>query len=180
MAAVILEPLKIKSATVSTVSPYLLVHSKIINPLHVNTNQCSYEQMTVFSQGLLWLHAKLSQWWPTLCDPMHCSPPASSVHGIHQARILESVPMPFSRGLNPGVDLTPQLNPGSLMSPTLAGGLFTSSATCFIKSDANLFKSDLMKGQGVLRRKQWQPTPVLLPGKSHGRRGLVGCSPWGR
>ena len=30
------------------------------------------------------------------------------------------------------------------------------------------------------RRRQWQPTPVVLPGKSHGRRGLVGCSPWGR
>ena len=30
----------------------------------------------------------------------------------------------------------------------------------------------------VLRR-QWQPTPVLLPGKSHGWRSLVGCSPWG-
>ena len=29
-------------------------------------------------------------------------------------------------------------------------------------------------------RRQWQPTPVLLPGKSHGRRNLVGCSPWGR
>ena len=29
-----------------------------------------------------------------------------------------------------------------------------------------------------LRRRQWQPTPVLLPGKSHGRRSLVGCSPW--
>ena len=29
-------------------------------------------------------------------------------------------------------------------------------------------------------RRQWHPTPVLLPGKSHGRRGLVGCSPWGR
>ena len=27
--------------------------------------------------------------------------------------------------------------------------------------------------------RQWQPTPVLLPGKSHGRRSLVGCSPWG-
>ena len=26
----------------------------------------------------------------------------------------------------------------------------------------------------------WHPTPVLLPGKSHGRRGLVGCSPWSR
>ena len=31
-----------------------------------------------------------------------------------------------------------------------------------------------------LRRRQWHPTPVLLPGKSHGWRGLVGCSPWGR
>ena len=31
-----------------------------------------------------------------------------------------------------------------------------------------------------IRRRQWQPTPVLLPGKSHGRRSLVGCSPWGR
>ena len=30
------------------------------------------------------------------------------------------------------------------------------------------------------RRRQWQPSPVLLPGKSHGRRSLVGCSPWGR
>ena len=28
--------------------------------------------------------------------------------------------------------------------------------------------------------RQWHPTPVLLPGKSHGRRNLVGCSPWGR
>ena len=27
---------------------------------------------------------------------------------------------------------------------------------------------------------QWQPTPVLLPEKSHGQRSLVGCSPWGR
>ena len=31
-----------------------------------------------------------------------------------------------------------------------------------------------------LRRRQWHPTPVLLPGKSHGWRSLVGCSPWGR
>ena len=29
-------------------------------------------------------------------------------------------------------------------------------------------------------RRQWHPSPVLLPGKSHGRRSLVGCSPWGR
>ena len=29
------------------------------------------------------------------------------------------------------------------------------------------------------RRRQWHPTPVLLPGNSHRRRSLVGCSPWG-
>ena len=32
---------------------------------------------------------------------------------------------------------------------------------------------------GGSRRRQWHPTPVLLPGKSHGRRSLAGCSPWG-
>ena len=32
----------------------------------------------------------------------------------------------------------------------------------------------------ILWRRQWQPTPVLLPGKSHGLRGMVGFSPWGR
>ena len=40
--------------------------------------------------------------------------------------------------------------------------------------------TDLVPGQGTKRRRQWQPTPVLLPGKSHGRRSLVGCSPWDR
>ena len=29
-------------------------------------------------------------------------------------------------------------------------------------------------------RRQWHPTPVILPGESHGWRSLVGCSPWGR
>ena len=29
-------------------------------------------------------------------------------------------------------------------------------------------------------RRKWQPTPVFLPGESHGQRSLVGCSPWGR
>ena len=32
----------------------------------------------------------------------------------------------------------------------------------------------------LLWRRQWHPTPVLLPGISHGRRCLVGCSPWSR
>ena len=42
--------------------------------------------------------AKLLQLCPTICDPMDHSPPGSSVHGILQARILEGVAIPFSRG----------------------------------------------------------------------------------
>ena len=39
----------------------------------------------------------ITQLCPTLCDPMDCSPPGSSVHGILQERILEWVAMPSSR-----------------------------------------------------------------------------------
>ena len=38
----------------------------------------------------------------------------------------------------------------------------------------------LLVHRDIFRRRQWHPTPVLLPGKSHGWRSLVGCSPWGR
>ena len=41
--------------------------------------------------------AKSLQSCPTLCDPMNCSPPGSSVHEILQARILEWVATPCSR-----------------------------------------------------------------------------------
>ena len=37
----------------------------------------------------------------------------------------------------------------------------------------------LMLSRLVIRRRQWHPTPVLLPGKSYGWRSLVGYSPWG-
>ena len=42
------------------------------------------------------------------------------------------------------------------------------------------FVKFLRKCSPNYQRRQWHPTPVLLPGKSHGRRSLVGCSPWGR
>ena len=54
------------------------------------------------------MHAKSLQSCPTLCDPMDCSPPGSSVHGILQARILEWVAISFSRGIFP----TQGSNPG--------------------------------------------------------------------
>ena len=41
---------------------------------------------------------EVTQLCPTLCNPMDCNPPGSSVHGILQARILEWVAISFSRG----------------------------------------------------------------------------------
>ena len=51
------------------------------------------------------MHAKLFQSCPTLCNPVNCSLPGSSVRGILQARILEWVAISFSRDLpDPGID----------------------------------------------------------------------------
>ena len=54
--------------------------------------------------------------------------------------------------------------------------LFDSGCTGALDSTYILFP-DVMWWQW---RRQWHPIPVLLPGKSHGRRSLVGCSPWNR
>ena len=45
--------------------------------------------------------SEVSQSCPTLCDPMDCSLPGSSVHGIFQARVLEWGAISFSRGSRP-------------------------------------------------------------------------------
>ena len=70
------------------------------------------------------LGAKALQSCPGLCDPMGYSLPGSSVHRILQARILEYLAMPSPRGSS-----EPGIEPMSLMSPALAGGFFTTSAT---------------------------------------------------
>ena len=48
----------------------------------------------------------VAQWHPILCDPMDCSLPGSSAHGIFQARILEWGAIFFSRRLSPPRDQT--------------------------------------------------------------------------
>ena len=88
---------------------------------------------------------------------MDCSPPASSVHGILQASILEWVCMPFSRASSPPRNWTSVSNVSCIYRRVL-----------------------LVHGVFIIYRCIWHPTPVLLPGKSHGWRSLVGCSPWGR
>ena len=65
----------------------------------VNGMMCQTKWKTVRSGKSLvsFVHAKLLQSCPDLCDPMDCSPPCSSVHGILQARILEWVTTSFAR-----------------------------------------------------------------------------------
>ena len=91
-------------------------------------------------------------WHLTLCDPIDCSPPGSSVHVILQTRILEWVAIPFSRGifstqgLNPGLQhcrltlhyLSHQGSPGCLIKTVkykvqevLFKHSFSQSSYCF-------------------------------------------------
>ena len=81
--------------------------------LRMKRRECKYPKM----------HAKSLQSYLTLCNPMDCSLPGSCVHGILEARILEWVTMP------PGDLPSPGIEPAYLLSPALAHGFFSSSAT---------------------------------------------------
>ena len=73
-------------------------------------------QRSLLNLGLEWV-SEVAQSCPTLSDPIDCSLPGSSIHGISQARILEWVAIFFSRGSS-----RPRIEP---TSSTLAGGFFT-------------------------------------------------------
>ena len=64
-------------------------------------------QLVIHCQCFNSLKVLITQMCPTLCDPMDCSPPGSSVHGTFQARILEWIAISFSRGSSQPKDWTP-------------------------------------------------------------------------
>ena len=138
---------------------------------------------------------------------MDCSSPGFSVHGILQARILEWVAFPFSRDLlNPRIKprsaalQAVSLPAEPLGKPKNTGvGSLTFPQGIFPTQELNqgllycrriLYQlsnqgspgrgegTGIAKGNQFHWRRQWHPTPVLLLGKSHGWRSLVGCSPW--
>ena len=57
--------------------------------------------------------------------------------------------------------------------------MYMSSRICLGKSLSMGIGNPLVSALKPFQFCQWHLTPVLLPGKSHGRRSLVGCSPWG-
>ena len=95
-----------------------------------------------------------------------------TVHEILQARILVWVAFSFSRDLpNPGTE--PR-------SPTLQADSLPAGHKGSPKKET-IRKPGFDPWVGKIPwRREWQPTPVLLPGESHGLRSLVGYSPWGR
>ena len=107
---------------------------------------------------------------PTLCNHMDCNPPGSFVHGILQARILGWEPFP-----SPGYLPNPGIEPG--FPPLL---LETSLVAHTVKHLPTMRRPGFNPWVGRISwRRKWQPTPLFLPGESHGQRSLVGYSPWG-
>ena len=94
------------------------------------------------------MREKSLQSCPTICDPMDCSPQGPSVHGIFQARILERVAIPFSRGSSPtqGSNLcllsllrwqagsSPLVLPGKPLSPHIRHETLTSGYHWYFSS----------------------------------------------
>ena len=72
---------------------------------------------------------------------------------------------------------------GSIVIPFIHSGVYMSIPILqFITPFLSLVTASLFSTSVtlfLLCKWIWHPTPVLLPGKSHGRRSLVGCSPWG-
>ena len=65
---------------------------------HINVNVCCFKHLAEYVRAYIILHGKSLQLCTTLCDPMECGLLGFSVHGILQARILEWVALPHSKG----------------------------------------------------------------------------------
>ena len=80
-----------------------------------------YSVTVLMVEGVV--HACLvTQWCPTLCEPLNCSPPGSSVHRIFQARILKCKTLPGKNKelvSSPGNRLNPRVKSASPVSPSL-------------------------------------------------------------
>ena len=161
---------------------------------------------------------KVTQWCPTLCDPMDCSLPHSSIHGIFQARVLEWVAISFSRGSSWPRDRTqvsrivdrrftiwaaievlkiPPNKMWSVCHSVVLYSLWPHGQRWSLLLTVNwffyfnhIFKKKKKLSWQHLDKCLWITEDCslagkgdgnpLLPGKPHGQRSLVGCSPRGR
>ena len=113
--------------------------------------------------------SEVAQSCSTLSDPMDCSPPGSSMHGIFQARGLEWGAIAFSENILSSA-MAPHSSTLAWKIPwTEEPGRLQSTGSRRVGHDSpSLFIF-------MHWRRKWQPTPVLLPGESQGWGSLVGC-----
>ena len=135
-----------------------------------------------FKSGVRCYHLKpdvlVAQSCPTLCNPMDCSPPGSSIHGIFQARIPGCIAIPFSRGSSWPMD-------GTQFSRT-AGRFFTVWATiiwstcsyfrnlwCLIPSAPNFRSCKWNTGlESAFHREREEQEVEIVPGVLEEEAGL--------
>ena len=131
--------------------------------------------------------SEVAQSCPTLSDPMDCSLPGSSVHGILQARVLEWGAISFSS--DPAyltyMQSTSLEKATAPHSSTLAWKIPWTEEPGGLQSMGSLGvghdrATSLSLFPFMHWRRKWQPTPVFLPGESQARGSLVGCHLWGR
>ena len=90
----------------------------------------------------------------TLCDPMGCSPPGSSVHGILKTEYWSGLPF-----LSPGDLPNPEIEPSSFVSPALAGRFFTTEPPNPSHSDPQEIPDST--GEESQRLSEPEGTPLL-------------------
>ena len=112
------------------------------------------------------VHAKLLQSCPALCDPMDCSPPGSSVHGILQARILQGIAMPSSKGSSQPRDQT-------CLSSVSCIGRWDLHPQRHLGSPYSIMKVKV-RSCPTLQAHGLQPTRLLHPWDSSGKSTGVG------
>ena len=100
-----------------------------------------------------WHDIEVAQSCPTLCDPMDCSLPGSSIHGIFQARVLQWVAMSFSRRSSQPRDRT-RVSISSLHK------------MCYALSLSHVWLCDLV---------DWSPSGSSVLGDSPGKNTGMDC-----
>ena len=105
------------------------------------------------------VHAKSLQSCSTLCCPIDCNLPGSSLHGIHQARILEWVAMPSSRGSSWTRDRT---HVSHLLHWQMGGGLVPKS--CPTLGTPWTVARQVLPSMGFSRQENWSGLPFPSPG----------------
>ena len=130
----------------NVVQPFLFWSVALIlfSPLHCICH--TYQSSLQFLGSVRF--SSVAQSCPTLCDPMSCSPPGSSVHAIFLARILEWVTFPSSRGSSPPRDQ-------SFISCTVGGFL-----TCQVALMVRNLPANARDARGVGLIPDWGRSPA--------------------